>query len=180
MKKIYVLVLVMCLGYGAMSQTEKGNWLIGGTFSLNTVSNNTSIGLNPTFGYFIVNNLAIGATFMLEHEKFGENRTTTFGAGPLTRYYLGKTNVKPFLHGELNLISEKLKFPGGTNTENGVNYFLAGGLALFLNENVALEGLAGYNHTKIKGVEGDGGFAMRIGFQVYLHPNRVVDQIQSN
>lgn len=180
MKKIYVFVLVMCCMYGAMAQTERGNWLIGGGFNINTVSNSTTIGLNPTFGYFAANNFAVGASIMLEYDKFGENKSTTFGIGPLARYYFGKTHVKPFVTGELNFISQKFKFPAGTNTENGVNYFLAGGLALFLNENVALEGLAGYNHTKIKGIEGDGGFAMRVGFQVYLHPNRVVDQIQSN
>jgi hypothetical protein len=180
MKQIYVFALVMFFAFGAMAQTERGNWLIGGGFNINTVSNSTTIGLNPTAGYFVVNNFAVGATVMLEYDKFGENKSTTFGIGPLARYYFGKSNARPFLNGELNFLSQKFKFPTGTNTENGVNYFLAAGLALFLNENVALEGLAGYNHTKIKNIEGDGGFGMRIGFQVYLHPRRVADQIQSN
>lgn len=181
MKKVYVFVLAVCCGFGAMAQTEKGNWLVGGTFNLNTVSNSTTIGLNPTAGYFVADNFAVGATIMLEYDKFGENKSTTFGAGPLARYYFGKpTNVRPFAHGELNFLSQKFKFPTGTNTENGINYFLGAGLALFLNENVALEGLAGYNHTKIKDIEGDGGFALRIGFQVYLRPSRVVEQIKNN
>lgn len=180
MKKVYVFALVMCCSIVAVAQTERGNWLIGGNFNLNTVSNSTTIGLNPTAGYFVANNVAVGATVMLEYDKFGENKSTTFGAGPLARYYFGKANVKPFLNGELNFISQKFKFPTGTNTENGVNYFLGAGLALFLNQSVALEGMAGYNHTKIKDIEGDGGFAMRIGFQVYLQPGRVVEQIRNN
>lgn len=175
-----MFALVMCIGYGALAQTERGNWLVGGNFALNTVSNSTTIGLNPTAGYFIADNFAVGGTVMLEYDKFGENKSTTFGIGPLARYYFGKTNAKPFLNGELTFLSQKFKFPTGTNTENGINYFLGAGLALFLNENVAIEGLAGYNHTKIKDIDGDGGFAMRIGFQVYLHPNRVVDQINNN
>ncbi|MGB8194436.1 MAG: outer membrane beta-barrel protein [Chitinophagaceae bacterium] len=181
MKKIYVYVLAMCLSAGVMAQTDQGNWLVGGNFNLNTANNSTSIGLNPTAGYFIINNLAIGGTIALQYEKFGENKSTTFGIGPLARYYFGKTNIKPFLNGELTFISEKFKFPLGTNTENGLNYFLGLGIAAFLNENVALEGIAGYNHTKINDAgDGDGGFAFRVGFQVYLHPKRVVDQIQGN
>ncbi len=179
MKKIYVYVLAMCLGYGAMAQTEHGNWLIGGNFNINTASNSTTIGLNPTAGYFIADNFAVGGTVQLEFDKFGENKSTTFGIGPLARYYFGKNNIKPFVDGELNFLSEKFKFPTGTNTENGVNYFLGLGLALFLNQNVALEGLAGYDHTKIKDADGDGGFGLRIGFQVYLRPKNVVDQIKT-
>ena len=172
MKKVYVYVLLMCCGYGAMSQTEHGAWLIGGNFNLSTNDNSTSLGINPNAGYFVANNFAIGGTVMLDYSKLGENKTTTFGIGPFARYYLGPSMVKPFVDGELNFISQKLKVPSTTNTENGVNYFLGGGLALFLNRNVALEILAGYEHTKIKDVAGDGGFSMRAGFQVYLHPNR--------
>jgi hypothetical protein len=172
MKKLYAFVLLMCCGYGAISQTEQGAWLIGGNFNLNTSDNSTSLGINPTAGYFVINNLAVGGTIMLLYDKLGENKTTTFGIGPLMRYYVGGKSVKPFVDGELTFISQKLKVPATTNTENGVNYFLGLGLALFLNQNVALEILAGYDHTKLKDRDGDGGFAMRAGFQVYLHPNR--------
>lgn len=170
MKKLYLYALLMCCCNAAMSQTEKGTWLIGGNFNLNTSDNTTSIGINPTAGYFVINNLAVGGTMMLEFEKFGENKTTTFGIGPLARYYFGARSVKPFVDGELNFVSQKLKVANVTNTENGINYFLGMGLAMFLNQNVALEVLAGYDHTKLKDRKGDGGFAMRAGFQVYLHP----------
>jgi hypothetical protein len=180
MKKIYVYVLAMCCGYGAMAQTEQGNWLVGGNFTINTVRNSTTIAFNPTAGYFVMNNLAVGGSVGLEFDKFGENKTTSFGIGPLVRYYFGQKNIKPFLNGEFSFISQKLKLPGSTNTENGINYFLGAGLAGFLNENVALEGVAGYNHTKIKDIEGDGGFLFRVGFQVYLHPRTAVEQIRSN
>ena len=172
MKKLYVCLLLMCCGYGAMCQTEKGAWLIGGNFNLNTNDNSTSLGINPNAGYFVANNFAVGGKLMLEYDKFGENKSTTFGIGPFARYYFGRTSVKPFVDGELNFLSQKLKVASTTNTENGVNYFLGLGIALFLNQNVALEVLAGYDHTKVKDRDGDGGFAMRAGFQVYLHPNK--------
>jgi Outer membrane protein beta-barrel domain len=178
MKKIYLSLSMLLIAYVTTAQTEQGNWLVGGNFTVNTGDNNTTIGLNPTVGYFVVNNLAVGGTLSLGYSKFGDNRSTTFGIGPLARYYFGKTNIKPFINGELSFTSYKLKFPAGSNTENGTSYFLGPGVALFLNENVALEGIAGYSHTKI-GDDGDGGFLFRVGFQVYLQPKRMVDQIRN-
>lgn len=181
MKKVYVCLLALCCYAGAKAQTEQGSWLVGGNFNLNTVSNSTTIGFNPTAGYFVIDNLAVGATVGLTYSKFGENKSTSFGIGPFSRYYFGKQNIRPFLNGELNFISEKFKFPSGTNTENGVNYFLGLGVAAFLNRNVAIEGLAGYNHTKIDDAgDGDGGFALRIGFQIYLRPRDGVEEVRAN
>jgi Outer membrane protein beta-barrel domain len=179
MKSFYTCALAVLCIYGAAAQTEKGNWMVGGNINLAIVSDNSEVGLNPQGGYFIINNFAIGATVTMEYNKIGENSTTTFGAGPFSRFYFGTKNVRPFAHGELNFVSVKLKVPSTTNTENGNNYFLAGGLAFFLNENVALETLLGYTHTKISGIEGDGGVALRIGFQVYLHPRSAIDQIRN-
>ncbi|HEY0679715.1 MAG TPA: outer membrane beta-barrel protein [Chitinophagaceae bacterium] len=179
MKKIYLSVFTVLSFYFVSAQTEQGNWLVGGNFNLSTVSNNTSIGLNPTAGYFVMNNLAVGGTVTLMYDKLGENSSTTFGLGPMVRYYFGKSNIRPFVDGEMSFISEKFKYPGGTNTENGVGYFLGMGLALFLNENVALETLAGYTHTNISEGSKDGGFAMRIGFQVYLNSRRSVENLRN-
>ncbi|HYF30302.1 MAG TPA: outer membrane beta-barrel protein [Chitinophagaceae bacterium] len=179
MKKMYAFLLMVFTVYNVAAQTEHGNWLIGGSFVLNTNDNSTTIGLNPTAGYFVMNNLAVGGTVILNYTKFGNSRSTTFGAGPLVRYYFGQTNIKPFVHGEFGLISEKTKVGANSNTENGINFLLGPGLAGFLNENVALEALAGYSYTKLKDFDGDGGFAFRVGFQVYLRPRRAVEQIRT-
>ena len=85
MKKFYVHVLLMCFAYGATAQTERGTWLVGGSFNINTTDNAT-INFNPTVGYFIINNLSLGGVVLLEYDKLGENSTTTFGAGPLGRF----------------------------------------------------------------------------------------------
>ena len=179
MKKIYLGVCAHCCACGAIAQTEQGNWLIGGNFTLNTGDNRTTVSLTPTAGYFVINNLAVGGNVNFTFVQIGENKTTQFGIGPLTRYYFGQRNIRPFAHGELNFISQKLKAANITNTENGIGYFLALGLAGFLNENVALETLAGYSHAKFKDAEGDGGFEMRIGFQVYLHPRNAIEKIRT-
>ena len=46
---------------------------------------------------------------------------------------------------------------------------------IFINENVSIELLAGYSHTKYKDFEGSGGFNLGIGFQVYLSKKQVDD-----
>ncbi|RYF96010.1 MAG: hypothetical protein EOO00_03755, partial [Chitinophagaceae bacterium] len=79
MKKLLLLLLtIACISF-AKAQTEKGDWMVGGGFRLNTSDNNTEITLNPTAGAFIINNLALGANFTLSYLKTGTNKITSFG-----------------------------------------------------------------------------------------------------
>lgn len=169
MKRNVVSVFAFLLiGLAASAQTEKGNWLVGGNLNLNTASQNTNIGLTPSAAYFFLNNFAAGANVNFNYAKFGGNKTTTFGVGPFARYYFGTLNIRPLLEADLNFTSNKIRPASGSisTTENGTGFFLGGGLAAFINRNVALEGLAGYDHTSVNG--GSGGFVLRVGFQVYL------------
>ncbi|KIC91409.1 outer membrane beta-barrel protein [Flavihumibacter sp. ZG627] len=170
----FLLLSCLCL----KAQTEKGDWLVGGNFTLNT-SNNTTISLNPSAGHFFAKNLAGGGTIRLLYDKSGDNSSTVFGIGPFIRYYFGKSNLKPFLMSEYLFTSTKLSFDGNTNTENGADFFIGPGLAAFVNDNVAIETIVGYTNTKIKGFDSDGGLAIRIGFQVYLSPRGIVDTYKS-
>ena len=54
-----------------------------------------------------------------------------------------------------------------------MNFLLAGGVAVFINDNVSIEVLAGYSRTKYKDFEASGGFNLGIGFQVYLSKRQV-------
>lgn len=169
MKKI-LLTLVLSFGLiVANAQTEKGDWMVGGGFRLNTSDNNTVIALTPNAGVFIIKNLALGGNLEFSYAKTGDTKITVFGIGPFVRYYFTNANVKPILHGNLGFISQTTKttgFPSSTNS--GLNYFLGGGAAIFISDQVSIDALLGYDHTKIKDFDGSGGFAMTIGFQVYL------------
>jgi len=165
---LVIFTLVTRISFG---QTDKENWLIGGNFDLSTVKNSSAIAVSPMAGYFFANHFALGGNISLIYTKIGDNKSTTFGIGPFTRYYFGRSSIKPFLHGELGFLTNRQKTPGTQNTENGVSYLLGIGTAVFINQNVAIEGLTGYVHSKIKNFDGEGGFAFRIGFQVYLHAN---------
>lgn len=163
-----LLISGMALHLSASAQTEQGGWLAGGNLELNTARNNARINISPMAGYFLRNNLAAGANVLIDYNKLGDVKSTAFGIGPFVRYYFGTGTLRPLVHGNLNFTSNKTKTPLSSNTYTGTNYFLGGGAAAFINRNVALETLAGYDHTAIENQDGTGGFKLKVGFQVYL------------
>lgn len=170
---VFSLMLLAATASGVNAQTEQGNFLVGGNVQLNTAKNDTRVGLSPSIGYFFVENFAAGANIDLQYSKKGENpnasKIATFGIGPFVRYYVGTPGgVRPFLQGDVNFSSTKAETGTGSSTSTGTNFFFGPGAAIFLNQNVALEGLAGYSHTANKNQDGSGGFAFKFGFQVYL------------
>lgn len=171
MKKL-LCCLLSTISYSAIvnAQTDKGDWLAGGGLSLNTTEGNTSFTFAPNIGHFFAKGFAAGAEMTIMTSKFGEVRTTTLGVGPFARYYfeLKEPVFKPFAHVGFNVLSIRTKQPGETETETARSFLLGLGGAYFINDNVAIDGLAGYNHTKVENVEGNGGFVFRIGFQVHL------------
>ncbi len=173
MKRTVLFAQMVFLSIICFSQAEKGDWLVGGTFEINTAENNNTISFNPDAGYFVINNLAIGGQLNFTFDKLGDNKFTIFGIGPFTRYYFGDKKFRPFLHGDMRYESRRLKTSQGSSTESGFGYFIGGGGALFINENVALEGLLGYDHTSVEKDEGSGGFNLKIGFQVYINRHQV-------
>lgn len=172
MKKGLFLLLLATAAAGAHAQTEQGNYLVGGTAQLNTVKGQTIIEVNPSAGYFFTDNFAAGANFTVSYSKLNSgssaNRVTKFGLGPFVRYYAGSTGVRPFLESNANFTSMKTKTSVDSKTSTGITYFIGPGAAFFLNRNVALEALAGYSHAAYKNETGKGGFAFKIGFQIYL------------
>jgi hypothetical protein len=160
------------------AQTEQGDWLVGGRIDLNTGKNNTHIGISPNAGFFVIDKFAVGGNFLIDYNKSANNKITAFGIGPFARYYFTTTKARPLLHGSFNYLSTKIKTPITSTTNNGINFLIAGGLAVFINENVAIEPLAGYSYSKYKDFDGSGGFNLGIGFQVYINKKQI-DNIKS-
>lgn len=178
----YKLILIVALIFwqfysldGLLAQTQKHDWLIGGVLEINTAKNNTRVEFSPNVGYFIVDNLAIGAKMIIAYDQLGDLKVTSFGVGPFARYYFTDDKIKPFFAADFDYQNQKFTTSQGSSTENAFNYFLGGGAAFFINENVAVEGLLGYRHTKVKEQEGNGGLNFRVGFQVYLNRHQVQD-----
>lgn len=171
MKKITLFVLSsLFVSAAAFAQTNKGDWMVGGSMTVNTTKNNSDFTLVPSAGYFFVNNFVGGAQATLSFGKTGDTRSSAIGIGPFARYYFGFNNsqFKPLLHADFNVISDRDKTNGVTTTNTITSFFLGAGAAYFINNNVALEGVAGYNSSKFENNDANGGFRFRIGFQIHL------------
>lgn len=171
MKKIVqMLLMVLVMASAANAQTDKGDWLVGGNLTIGTATGASQFTLQPMGGYFFANGFAAGLNVNLNFTKTGDVKTSELGAGPFARYYfnLKSPSFKPFLHAEYNLGNLVTKVPGLKSSNTYGSFFLGAGGAYFINSNVALEAVAGYNHTKVQGQDPENGFRFRIGFQVHL------------
>jgi hypothetical protein len=171
--KIQVTIIFLFVSLFTFSQTEKGNWLVGGNVGFQTGENTNQFIFNPNVGAFVSNNLAFGGNLNFNSSKFGDVKSTAFGIGPFIRYYIGKAKTKPFLVSELNFLTNSVEDDNFKVNNSGVGWLLGLGFAAFINDNVAIEGVSGYNYAKYKDADGSGGFALRFGFQVYLNKNGV-------
>jgi Outer membrane protein beta-barrel domain len=170
MRKMLTAIAVMTIMATANAQTQKNDWMVGGNFRLNTAKNNTQIAFTPNAGLFVIDNLAVGGNITLSHSKSGDDKVTSFGVGPFVRYYFTTDNqpIRPIIHSSLNFLSTKVATTGASSTNSGLNFFVGGGAAMFISENVSIDALMGYERTKYKDFDGSGGFSFNVGFQVYL------------
>jgi hypothetical protein len=155
MRKL-ILLFSVAFSLNAFSKIEKpvtkGNMILvgGGTIVSNKVQStygtNTSktsvftISLNPGFGYFIIDNLAIGLNTSISYYKQNSTKYYGLGAGPTIRYY--------FNNGFFIKAETSFSFLHGldTNSSRQKSYSLAPGVgyAFFINQKVAFEPCLSY------------------------------------
>jgi hypothetical protein len=192
MKKFTILIIIMCGAVGAYAQFEQGRMLVGGTVEFNavvskyksdgtTVTNGrqTSFSLAPQFGYFVIDNLAVGAALDLGLSKYKsedgdyESTSTSIEFQPMVRYYLPQGI---FFQGQFGFGTGKDKVDNGNTDDDKYNitsWGLSAGYAYFLADNVAIEPQLGYGGTGYKDKDSSGksivnGLFIRVGLQVYL------------
>ena len=169
-----ILISAACAtGLSVQAQTEKGDWLIGGLLDLNTAKSSTTVQFSPNAGFFVADNFAIGGNLLYSYDKLGDLKVNAFGIGPFVRYYFTDEKVRPFFAGDMTFEKRKFSTSQGSNTEDAFSWFLGGGAAFFINENVAVDGLLGYAHSKVSDEDGGGGLRFRVGFQVYINRHQV-------
>ena len=171
MKKIVLSLLAITVMAAVVNaQTDKSDWMVGGNMTINTTKGNSEFTLLPAAGYFFANNFVAGAKFNVGFSKKDETKYTSLGIGPFARYYFNikDSEFKPFVEADWSISNETSKYLGVKDSYTVTNFFIGGGLAYFINSNVALEALAGYNRSKIETLDPTNGFAFRIGFQVHL------------
>jgi opacity protein-like surface antigen len=182
MKKIFVTLFISGSVLSVFGQTDQGKFLLGGSSSLNVgiisdrwksdddkgkYDKTFDISLDPQVGIFVVKNLAVGLELQVSTSKTTDDdpkdvsTNTIFSGGPFVRYYFGSGKIKPFLHSAVGIGTRKYKFDPevGNSYDSKYNLFgfkFAGGIALFLNDNVSLDLGLGYSYRSSKAKENNG------------------------
>lgn len=192
MKKITILVIAMVASFGALAQFNQGRMLVGGSASLRSTTGKTKDGgqtvtngtrtdfnLSPRFGYFVIDNLAVGAELGIGLSKWNSKtngsdyNTNTLSFGPFVRYYLP---VNVFFHGNLNFGTQRTKYENSNFDTGKYNTFglgIGAGYAWMLNDYIAVEPMLLYGFKRGKDSASDdkyidSGLSLSVGFQIYL------------
>jgi outer membrane protein len=196
MKKIVTVIALALICSGAYAQFNQGRYLVGGAVGFSattgkaksnsatsTIGHYTSFSVNPNVGYFVIDNLAVGAGLGLgvstskgDGNDNSKHTNTKFTLTPFARYYL---DPGIFFQAQVGFGSESDKDKNNgsnttTTTKYGVfNWALAAGYAYFLNDYVAIEPMVGFKSESLKNKDADvkgidSGLFINIGLQVYL------------
>lgn len=162
------LIAVVILAFSGLVSAQtvnQGAWMIGGSASLDITKykeadeSTTSILFNPTLGYFIADDLAIGLGITV-YDAGIEDVDAFFGLGPFVRYYV----TDPiFIQVGANL---ELNDGGGTSFGAAVGY------SWFLSNSVAIEPALYFNSYSNDGDFADySAFGLSIGIQAFAGRN---------
>lgn len=192
MKKFTILTIAIFASLAVCAQFNRGRMLVGGSAEFSTAAdksktggttvkngNYTSLTVSPQFGYFVIDNLAVGAALSMglgkwnaKNDNDDDMTSTSIQFQPFVRYYLP---MGIFFQGKVGLGTTKYKYDNSNFDDkyNTTSLALSGGYALFLADNVAVEPEVGYRITKSKEDDSDvkeidSGLFIRIGFQIYL------------
>ena len=156
---------VYTLGGSAEGSYSKGEWT-------GTTSESYMVRINPTFGYFINNNILVGGSFAFSYyeDKYsGSDGYTSkyisryLTLGPSIRYYFNSESIIPFLEAEI----QYLKYLG--TDEDGILYGIKGGVNYFLSNAVALEPFLAFSMVKyFKSEERDKNFSVGVRVNYYI------------
>lgn len=218
MKKVIILSAVLCLFTYSVTEAQinKGKILIGvgtsfsyynfgsdlfslGFSTIKQKSNSpetldpstqkmTTLNLLPKFGYFIANNLVLGADICIASatsktssgQYVDKYTSSSLGIGPFIRYYFNGSKVMPFLEVQSLFGSIREKSEYGTNKstyKTGMTSFGGGaGIAVKAGDRLTFDMLAGYNSMSTKDKENNpdnertvqGTLGFKLGFTVIL------------
>lgn len=170
MKKLLLsLALVAVLGFASKAQTEKGSWMVGAqaaNINYNSTYEVFQLLLTPQAGYFVKNNLAIGAKLSLDLVS-SDGTSKVWSVGPFVRGYFGGNDKSKFF-------AEANPDLGGVSVggENFTIYNLGAsvGYAYFITKNIGLETGLSYNYSNATdgGGMGSTDLGLSFGFQIYL------------
>ena len=170
-KKIIFVVLVsvmVSLLNTAYAQLEKGGLLIGGEAGFRSFSPEgggesvSYINITPGVGYFVIDNLALGARISYQSISSDGETVSIFTVGPFARYYIGDTKVFGEVSYDFGSVS------GSGDSESLSNLMIEAGYSAFLNDHVAIEPAFYWSTQSSAGESVGSSFGINIGLQIYL------------
>jgi len=185
MKKLLTLTCAALLFAGVLhAQIEKGTIFLGtsttiagSSYDLLTGTNNsigithssmdwgdgdekekyTILNFSPKLGFFIANNLVVGANMKLWTQKIDDSKTSISGIGPFVRYYFTDGKIVPFAEAEATFSTYKetwdSDYSDGESKEKLNMFALGAGAAFFVNDFISIDGMLGYKNMKLKDAE---------------------------
>ena len=156
---IITLLLSNSLLYSQVA-LKKGVYSLGGSIEYNSSKNtlndlsettvkSSSFAFQPSFSYFVIDNLSIGASVSFLYYEIemsssvynydSKARDRQFGIGPSIRYYFETNNIVPFL-GIADSYSKDID-----SEQEGNAFSISGGFDYFLSNSVGLEPYLSYS-----------------------------------
>ena len=192
MKLITLLCISLAITTGAAAQIKKGQFLIGGNISFESIENEGNYAANyetknffvsPNIGYFIIEKLAGGLRFDLRSYRStspNNYRQTNTSVSPFIRYYFlpSTKNINVFI--DLGYLSYKSKYTNmqpqsSSYKDKSSGYSISAGPVMFLTKQVALEFILGYKYIKADGFNDykSSTFNTGLGLQIHLGKEKV-------
>ena len=187
MKFFTLLSLSLILANRSMSQINKGQFLVGGNISFESIKNDgedvvnyktTNFFVSPNIGYFIIPKLAGGLRLNIRSykQKIPAGYTqVSVSLSPFLRYYLLSQKQKFNVLVDAGYINVKTKttIQSSRLSERTRGYTVSVGPAIFLNERVAFEFLLGYKRTNVKNYGDNTTTTLNTGLGLQIHLGKI-------
>lgn len=188
MKKIWMtFILIGGLFSIAGAQTVQGTLTVGGGISYSSSKDENIYGgevksstfsFRPSIGYFVVDNLVIGANIGLvsgkQEQGASELKQSEFQVGPFARYYKFTSNERFAFMAEAGLLfgSAKQTSTGGFEQKgSSTSFYLSPGFTYFLTDkwglDLQLQGISFYSSDPNKDVDNDKESGVTIGAEFF-------------
>lgn len=167
-KFIFTIAFTIGIAFLSSAQIYKNTMMAGGSASLSQSAtkeghkSSSRFEMDLKFGYFIMDNLALGTSFGFN--RYGTHYNS-WNISPFVRYYV--KNI--YLQAGYGYYKTNLD-PGNSNIEYTSSAFRSElGYALFLNDNVAIEPAFFFNQGFYEGKTGSRDYGFKVGFQIYFN-----------
>ena len=172
MKKLLPLLLILFFitvsAFFSLAQVSKGQWMVGGYANI-TPARFININISPTAGYMISDKIAVGAMLSVEYANSDNAHYISNYLIPTGRYYFGKSRTQPFIMVGFGVAHQIGVYKDNLQENNSdFSYYGGGALGLshFVNNNIALEVLAGFSNSPITKFRGT---FVNFGLQIFLN-----------